>query len=88
MQILALQQQNQMLLQNIPTQTAAPTVHTPVPKKVKVPMPDHFNGKWDKVEHFIRQCNLVFSRDLAIFTGYSHKITYTLSLIRGGLAQE
>jgi len=63
-------------------------VTTPTPKKVKVPTPDVFNGKRDKVEHFIQQCSLVFTGDPANFAGHQNKITYTLSLIHSGLAQE
>src|SRR5882762_748583 len=89
-QILNLQQQNQILLSNLPTQQTghvAPA-YAPTPKKVKVPTPDVFEGKRDKVEHFIRQCNLVFAGDPINFSRYSNKITYALSLIHGGLAQE
>src|SRR5882762_1761261 len=89
-QILNLQQQNQVLLGNLPAQQtghAAPA-YIPTPKKVKVPTPDVFDGKRDKVEHFIRQCSLVFAGDPINFSRYSNKITYTLSLIHGGLAQE
>src|SRR5882762_6581409 len=89
-QILNLQQQNQVLLGNLPAQANGHVAPANVltPKKVKVPTPDIFDGKRDKVEHFIRQCSLVFARDPVNFAGSSNKITYTLSLIRGGLAQE
>src|SRR5882762_8284576 len=89
-QILNLQQQNQVLLGHLPAQQtshAAPA-YAPTPKKVKVPTPDIFEGKRDKVEHFIRQCNLVFAGDPINFLGYNNKITYALSLIRGRLVQE
>src|SRR5882762_2253460 len=89
-QILNLQQQNQVLLGHLPAQQTghvAP-MYTATPKKVKVPTPDVFDGKREKVEHFIRQCSLVFAGDPINFLGYNNKITYTLSLIRGGLAQE
>src|SRR5882762_9889999 len=89
-QIMNLQQQNQMLLGHLPAQQtghAAPT-YVPTPKKVKVPTPDVFDGKREKVEHFIRQCSLVFAGDPINFLGYNNKITYALSLIHGGLAQE
>jgi len=46
-QILNLQQQNQVLLGHLPTQStghAAPA-YVPTPKKVKVPTPDIFDGK-------------------------------------------
>src|SRR5882762_2732499 len=89
-QILNLQQQNQTLLRNLPVHQTSHTApaYVPTPKKVKVPTPDVFDGKRDKVEHFIRQCNLVFARDPTNFSGYSNKVTYALSLIHGGLAQE
>ena len=89
-QILNLQQQNLTLLGHLPAQQTghvAPT-YALTPKKVKVPTPDIFDGKRDKVKHFIRQCSLVFARDPINFAGYSNKITYALSLIHGGLAQE
>jgi len=89
-QILNLQQQNQMLLGHLPTQQTSHVAPAYVlaPKKVKVPTPDVFDGKRDKVEHFIRQCSLVFARDPISFAGYNNKITYALSLICSGLAQE
>src|SRR5882762_3332320 len=62
-QILNLQQQNQTLLGHLPAQQTSHVApaYAPTPKKVKVPTPDVFDGKRDKVEHFIRQCNLVFA---------------------------
>jgi len=47
LQILNLQQQNQALLNHMPTQNVAPMapVTTLTPKKVKVPTPDVFDGK-------------------------------------------
>ena len=89
LQILNLQQQK-ALLGHLPAQQTghmAPT-YVLTPKKVKVPTPDIFDGKREKVEHFIRQCSLVFARDPINFSGYSNKITYALSLIHGGLVQE
>src|SRR5882762_2334741 len=70
-QILNLQQQNQTLLRHLPAQQTghvAPA-YVPTPKKVKVPTPDIFDGKRDKVEHFIRQCSLVFARAPTNFSG-------------------
>src|SRR5882762_1800768 len=89
-QILNLQQQNQTLLGHLPAQQTShmAPAYVPTPKKVKVPMPDVFDGKRDKVEHFIRQCSLVFAGDPINFLRYNNKITYALSLIHGGLAQE
>jgi len=89
-QILNLQQQNQVLLGHLPAQSTGHTAPAYVltPKKVKVPTPDIFDRKRDKVKHFIRQCNLVFTGDPTNFSGYSNKITYAPSLIHGGLAQE
>src|SRR5882762_10234993 len=89
-QILNLQQQNQILLGHLLTQQTGPAapVYATTPKKVKVPTPDVFDGKQEKVEHIIRQCSLVFAGDPINFLGYHNKITYALSLIRGGLVQE
>jgi len=89
-QILNLQQPNQTLLGHLPAQQTGPTspAYVLTPKKVKVPTPDVFDRKRDKVEHFIRQCNLVFAGDPTNFSRYSNKITYALSLVHGGLAQE
>src|SRR5882762_3229565 len=89
-QILNLQQQNQILLGNLPAQATghvAPA-YALTHKKVKVPTPNIFDGKRNKVEHFIRQCSLVFAGDPTNFAGSTNKITYALSLICGGLAQE
>jgi len=85
-QILHLQQQNATLLANM--STPQNVLLAPVNRKVKIPVPDFFDRKRDKVQHFIRQCELVFAGDPSNFGGNTAKITYALSLIRGGLAQE
>jgi len=89
-QILNLQQQNQVLLRHLPAQQTSHVApaYAATPKKVKVPTPDVFDGKREKVEHFIRQCSLVFAGDPINFLGYHNKITYALSLICSVLAQE
>jgi len=92
-QIMVLQQLNQLLFQTMQNNVAAaptpiPRAPGPAPKNVKVPVPDVFGGKREKVEPFICQCNLVFQGNTVNFRLSMEKIGYALSLMRGGMAQE
>ena len=50
-------------------------------KKIKVPAPEPFDGKREKMKTFLRKCNLVFSGDKMNYADDQDKITYALSLM-------
>jgi len=93
-----LQQMQQQMAQFMATQTANPpapeTVEVEAPvtqgasKKIKIPAPEPFDGKREKLKIFLRQCNLVFSGDRKNYKEDQDKITYALSLMCGGIAEE
>jgi len=90
-----LQQMQQQMAQFMAAQAANPQAPKPeVPvavvasKKIKIPTPELFDGKREKLKIFLRQCNLVFSGDKKNYKDDQDKITYALSLMRGGIAEE
>ena len=98
--IQQLQQQLQQMQQQMAQFMVAQTANPPVPedseapvtqgasKKIKIPAPEPFDSKREKLKTFLRQCNLVFSGDKRNYEDDQDKITYALSLMRGGIAEE
>jgi len=78
-----LQQIQQQLAQFVNTQAADPMAPgiPGVSKKIKVPTPEPFNGKREKMKMFLRQYNLVFSGDKTNYVDDQDKITYALLLM-------
>ena len=85
--ILQLQQQLQQMQQQLAQFVNAQAANPPAPgipgasKKIKVPTPEPFDGRRDKMKAFLRQCNLVFSGDKTNYVDDQDKITYALSLM-------
>jgi len=73
---------------NLPVQEEEVPVVPAASKKIKIPAPEPFDGKREKLKTFLRQCNLVFSGDRKNYEEDQDKITYALSLMRGGIAEE
>jgi len=98
--IVQLQQQLQQMQQQMAQFMAAQATNPPAPeiveapvtsgasKKIKIPAPEPFDSKREKLKTFLRQCNLVFSGDRKNYEEDQDKIMYALSLMRGGIAEE